>query len=156
MQPVRFPYHRRPSKPDLKENQGENVHTDSSQLNGKKVAELLRKFTTEKDQKEITKIINNEVNSENVMEFIKGYNEYYEGAPKTPFITSLLNEFFFENKQELALKFTQYLREYFENNGNQDAVEKLDVVLNKDYVYTNDYIPINRSEEHTSELQSQR
>lgn len=77
------------------------------------VRDALQRYTTKNEQKIVSDIINNDINSENVMEFLKNYT-HRNYSNKEGFFEQLFTEFNFPDKVQLLNKMATHLDEYLQ------------------------------------------
>ena len=77
--------------------------------NARIVREALQGYTTKDEQKNVSDIINNNINSKNVMQFLYTYSKSTDGEG---FFEQLYTEYNFPDKAQLLQKMTDYLAEY--------------------------------------------
>lgn len=108
---------------------------------GKLVADKLIGYTTDDDQSIVRTIIEQNVNSQNVVSFLKGYQEnngipfmglihLLFGGVKCPFFNQLNTEYGFEEKTDLMRKVAGDLEAYLRNNGLTSEADDLKEILN--------------------------
>lgn len=89
--------------------------------NGAKVANDLIGYTNTEEQKRVANIIKNEVNSENVIAFLRGYEENSAGG--NHFFEQMESEYGFNNAQTLMLDLAGKLEKYIQNKYGVDSTE---------------------------------
>ena len=93
--------------------------TAKSISNGKDVAKFLIGATDDTEERLVTDIINKEVNSDNVIKFLSGYEKNSSGG--NHFFEQLRSEWDFDRKQELLHKVATDLKDYISNKYGVDS-----------------------------------
>lgn len=97
---------------------------------GHQVSELLTNdFTNRNEQITVSNIINEQVNSDNVLEFLKGYEKQRKSGDH--FFTQMLTEYSFKEKETLMRKVATDLMKKLENEGCTADAEEIAVILAK-------------------------
>lgn len=99
----------------------------AARQDGEDVADMLVGYTDDSEERLVTDIINEKVNSENVMEFITGYTENKGWGDK--FFEQLQKEYGFDEAKNLMKKVATHLSEYYKNNGELRKAREISVIL---------------------------
>lgn len=102
-----------------------DAEIETAETNARIVREALQGYTTKDEQKNVSDIINNNINSKNVMQFLYTYSKSTDGEG---FFEQLYTEYNFPDKAQLLQKMTDYLAEYADTfDGESELIHAINV-----------------------------
>ena len=103
---------------------------------GAQINDLLTNVFTERDEQiTVSNIIRNNINSDNVLEFLRGYEMKESGDP---FFEQMMREWDFEEKEGLIRDVAEKLMKNLEANGWTDDASDIATILAKGYLTKED------------------
>lgn len=103
---------------------------------GAQINDLLTNVFTERDEQiTVSNIIRNNINSDNVLEFLRGYEMKDSGDP---FFEQMMREWDFEEKEGLIRDVAEKLMKNLEANGWTDDASDIATILAKGYLTKED------------------
>lgn len=116
---------------------------------GKKIAQYLGGYTMDIEQAHVVEYTKKELNSENIVEFMKGYAK--GGAD--PFFKQLLTEYDFPEKNDVARDVAQKMLDYIKDNGiSEKDCKIIDGILAKDEFSKSDIAELDKITESLTEM----
>lgn len=116
---------------------------------GKKIAQYLGGYTMDIEQAHVVEYTKKELNSENIVEFMKGYAK--GGAD--PFFKQLLTEYDFPEKNDVARDVAQKMLDYIKDNGiSEKDCKIIDGILAKDEFSKIDIAELDKITESLTEM----
>jgi len=102
---------------------------------GAQINDLLTSFTERDEQITVSNIIRNNINADNVLEFLRGYEMKQSGDP---FFEQMMREWDFEEKEGLIRDVAQKLMENLKAAGWTDDANDIETILAKGYLTKDD------------------
>ena len=92
---------------------------------GKTVSKALIGWTTDNDAVTVISIIQNNVNSRNVLEFLRGYESKYKGSGGNHFFEQMLSEYGHDEMIQSSFTVAQRLSQKLAAEGNKDNAKQI-------------------------------